>query len=280
MSENCNHDCSSCGENCASRQPSQGAPADFHVPQNARSNIKKVIAVMSGKGGVGKSMVTSLLASSFARAERKTAILDADITGPSIPQAFGLKEKATGNSESIFPAVSRTGIKVMSMNLLLQNNTDPVVWRGPILADMVTQFWRDVEWGDIDAMFVDMPPGTGDVPLTVFQSLPINGIVVVTSPQDLAGMIVEKAIKMAGLMNIPIIAVVENMSYFKCPNCDMVHEIFGRGRLESVATSHCVKVICRLPINPEIAAAADRGDIESIRVDELKPVIEAVDKLN
>ena len=276
MSESCNHDCSSCGENCASREQD---PASFRVPQNDSSNIGRVIAVVSGKGGVGKSMVTSLLASASARSGLKTAVLDADITGPSIPRAFGLREKATGCGETIFPVVSRTGIEVMSMNLLLPNDTDPVIWRGPVLANMVTQFWQNVEWGDIDTMFVDMPPGTGDVPLTVFQSLPIDGIIVVTSPQDLTGMIVEKAVRMADMMKIPVLALVENMSFFKCPNCGEVHELFGRGKLEGLATRYCVELICRLPVRPEIAAAADRGEIENLTVEELQPVLDAIGKL-
>ncbi|MBQ9564382.1 MAG: Mrp/NBP35 family ATP-binding protein [Synergistaceae bacterium] len=278
MSESCTHDCSSCGENCASRTTQQ-APADLRVPQNEESNIRRVVAVVSGKGGVGKSMVTSLLAAASARAGLRTAALDADITGPSLPQAFGLKEKARGTEDSIFPVVSRTGIKVMSMNLLLPHDTDPVIWRGPVLASMVTQFWQNVEWGDIDTMFVDMPPGTGDVPLTVFQSLPIDGIVVVTSPQQLAGMIVEKAIKMAGMMDIPVLALVENMSFFKCPNCGKTHDLFGNGKLEGLAARYCVETLCRLPVRPEIAAAADRGDIESIQEEELTPVLDAIAKL-
>ena len=276
MSESCNHDCSSCGESCANREQN---PASFRVPQNARSNIKKVIAVVSGKGGVGKSMITSLLASASVRAGLKTAVLDADITGPSIPQAFGLRKKATGSGETIFPVAGRTGIEIMSMNLLLPSDTDPVIWRGPVLANMVTQFWQNVEWGDIDTMFVDMPPGTGDVPLTVFQSLPIDGIVVVTSPQQLAGMIVEKAVRMAGMMNIPVLALVENMSFFKCPSCGMTHDLFGRGRLEGLAARYCVETVCRLPVRPEIAAAADRGEIENLTVEELQPVLDAIGRL-
>ena len=278
MSENCTHDCSSCGESCASRATPQ-APADLRVPQNEESNIRKVVAVVSGKGGVGKSMVTSLLAAASARAGLRTAILDADVTGPSIPQAFGLREKATGTENSIFPVRSRTGIGVMSMNLLLPRDTDPVIWRGPVLASMVTQFWQNVEWGDIDTMFVDMPPGTGDVPLTVFQSLPIDGIVVVTSPQQLAGMIVEKAVKMANMMNIPILALVENMSFFECPNCGQTHDLFGKSKLEGLAARCCVETDCRLPLNPEIAAAADRGDIESLTVEELSPVLDAIKRI-
>ena len=280
MSENCNHDCSSCGESCESRGSANGrGNAPLRVPQNEDSNVRKVIAVVSGKGGVGKSLVTALLASASSRAGQRTAVLDADITGPSIPQSFGLRERAVGTGHSILPARSRTGVEVMSMNLLLNSETDPVVWRGPILADMVRQFWQDVEWGDLDVMFVDMPPGTGDVPLTVFQALPVDGIVVVTSPQSMVGMIVEKAVKMANMMNIPILALVENMSYFKCPNCGKTHDLFGLGDLEHLAVSHCVETVCRLPVNPEIAAAVDRGDVESLSVDELAPVLEAIRRL-
>ena len=215
MSE-CTHDCSSCGQSCASRT----APQDLHEKLNELSSVKKVIAVVSGKGGVGKSLVTSAMAVEMSRRGHKTAILDADITGPSIPKAFGLKERAKGNDFGIIPETTKTGIDIMSINLLLEHNTDPVVWRGPVISGTVKQFWTDVIWKDVDYMFVDMPPGTGDVPLTVFQSLPLDGIIVVASPQELVGMIVEKAVKMAELMNVPILGLVENMSYFKCPDCD------------------------------------------------------------
>ena len=276
MSENCNHDCSSCGEDCESRE---GQPVDFRAPLNPNSTVHKVIAVVSGKGGVGKSMVTSLLAAGSCRAGFSTAVLDADVTGPSIPQSFGLREKASGTKEFIYPVRSKTGISVMSMNLLLEEATDPVVWRGPILAGIVKQFWSEVEWGDVRYMFVDMPPGTGDVPLTVFQSLPVDGIVVVTSPQEMVGMIVEKAVKMAGMMDIPILALVENMSYFKCPDCGKVHDIFGKSHLEEIAEKYDIKTVCRLPMDPAIANAADEGEIEFLKEDALQPVMEVVQRL-
>ena len=275
MSENCNHECSSCGEICDSREEAQ---VDFRVPLNDKSKVEKVIAVVSGKGGVGKSMVTSLLAASSCRAGFSTAILDADITGPSIPQSFGLREMAGGTKESLYPVRTKTGISVMSMNLLLENTTDPVVWRGPILAGVVKQFWAEVDWGDIKYMFVDMPPGTGDVPLTVFQSLPVDGIVVVTSPQEMVGMIVEKAVKMASMMEIPILALVENMSYFKCPDCGKVHDIFGKSHMEEIAGKYGIQTTCRLPMDPAIADAADKGEIEFLKEDDLQPVMDMIRK--
>lgn len=276
MSENCNNDCGSCGETCESRKEQQ---VDFRVPLNEKSKVHRVIAVVSGKGGVGKSMVTALLAAASSRAGIQTAVLDADITGPSIPRVFGLKEKATGTQEIIYPVMSRTGIAVMSMNLLLEDNTDPVVWRGPILAGTVKQFWSDVAWGDIEYMFVDLPPGTGDVPLTVFQSLPVDGIIVVTSPQEMVSMIVEKAVKMADMMNVPILAMVENMSYFKCPDCGKKHDIFGRSRAEETAKRYGIKTVCRLPMDPAIAAAADEGEIEFLKEDDLQPVADVIRSL-
>lgn len=230
MSENCNHNCENCSENCAQRDPKS-----FLEAPNALSSIKKVVAIMSGKGGVGKSMVTGLMAVLAQKAGLKTAILDADITGPSIPKMFGVTEKATGDENGIYPAITSTGIRVMSLNLLTARETDPVVWRGPIIAGTVKQFWTDVVWGDVDIMFVDMPPGTGDVPLTVFQSIPVDGILVVTSPQELVGMIVEKAVNMAGLMNIPIFGLIENMSYFTCPDCGKKHSIFGESHIDEIA---------------------------------------------
>ena len=226
------------------------------------SNIKKVIAVVSGKGGVGKSLVTSLLAVNMNRAGKHSAILDADITGPSIPKLFGIHEKALGNEDGILPCKSKTGIDVMSINLLLENDTDPVVWRGPVIAGTVKQFYTDVIWRDVDFMFVDMPPGTGDVPLTVFQSLPIAGIVVVTSPQDLVSMIVEKAVNMARMMNIPVLGIVENMSYYECPHCGERSEIFGRSHIDETAHRFNIPAAARLPINPKLAAASDAGLIE------------------
>jgi Mrp family chromosome partitioning ATPase len=273
MSESCNHDCGSCSENCSDRASEQ---TDFRAKLNAKSHVKKVIAVISGKGGVGKSMVTSLLAVQTSRSGFKTAVLDADITGPSIPKGFGLTGKATGSENEMYPVVSTNGVSIMSLNLLLEHDTDPVIWRGPLIAGAVKQFWTDVVWGDIDYMYVDMPPGTGDVALTVFQSLPVDGIVVVTSPQELVSMIVEKAVKMAGMMNIPVLALVENMSYFTCPDCGKVHHIFGESHIDEIAEQHGVKTVCRLPINPELAAAADSGTIEMMDEPELEPLVKAL----
>ncbi len=258
MSENCTHDCSTCSSACASRT----APQDLHEKPNEYTHVKKVIGVVSGKGGVGKSLVTSLLAVLTARQGYQTAILDADMTGPSIPRAFGIHEQALSSEIGILPARSKTGIRIMSLNLLLENETDPVVWRGPVIAGAVKQFWTDVAWGDVDFMFVDMPPGTGDVPLTVFQSLPIDGIVVVATPQQLVGMIVEKAVNMATMMNIPVLALVENMSSFRCPDCGSVHAIFGESRADDIAKAHGISPVCRLPIDPKLAAAVDAGAIE------------------
>lgn len=238
------------------------------------SNIKKVIAVVSGKGGVGKSLVTSLLAVNMNRAGKHSAILDADITGSSIPKLFGIHEKALGNEDGILPCKSKTGIDVMSINLLLENDTDPVVWRGPVIAGTVKQFYTDVIWRDVDFMFVDMPPGTGDVPLTVFQSLPIAGIVVVTSPQDLVSMIVEKAVNMARMMNIPVLGIVENMSYYECPHCGERSEIFGRSHIDETAHRFNIPAAARLPINPKLAAASDAGLIEIYEGDWLNGITE------
>lgn len=229
---------------------------------NSQSNVKKMIGVVSGKGGVGKSSVTSMLAVATQRLGYQVAILDADITGPSIPKAFGLTEKAQGSDLGIFPVVSKTGIKTMSVNSLLEDTTDPVVWRGPVLSGVIEQFWNDVIWEDIDVMYVDMPPGTGDVALTVFQSLPLDGIVIVTSPQELVSMIVEKAVKMANMMNVPVVGIVENMSYFTCPSCNEKHYIFGESHIEDVAGKYGISQIAQLPINPKIAAACDKGMIE------------------
>lgn len=259
MSETCNHDCGACGESCNERQQEA---ADFKAAANAMSHVKKVIAVASGKGGVGKSLVTSLLASAMQKKGYQCAILDADITGPSIPKAFQLHERAEGNQLGIFPVKTKTGISVMSLNLLLENETDPVVWRGPIIADMVKQFWTDVIWEDEDYMFVDMPPGTGDVPLTVFQSLPVDGVVIVTSPQALVGMIVEKAVNMARTMKVPVLGIVENMSYFKCPDCGKEIPVFGESHIDEIASKYQIETVCRLPIRPELAAMADAGRME------------------
>ncbi|MBQ4372425.1 MAG: Mrp/NBP35 family ATP-binding protein [Firmicutes bacterium] len=271
MAQNCDHNCEHCAENCADRT----SPESFLEPANKQSNIKKVIGVVSGKGGVGKSLVTSMLASAMAKGGRNVAILDADLTGPSIPKMFGLKGIVGASEEGIIPAVTENGIKVMSVNLMLPSADDPVVWRGPVIAGVVKQFWSDVIWGDIDYMFVDMPPGTGDVPLTVFQSLPVSGIVVVTSPQDLVGMIVGKAVKMAALMNIPVIGVVENMSYFQCPDCGSRHYIFGKSRLEELAEEYGILKTARLPLDPAVAAKCDEGRAQDIDTSELEDIVAA-----
>lgn len=232
------------------------------APLNERSAVRKVIAVVSGKGGVGKSLITSLLAVHTNRKGLHTAILDADITGPSIPKTFHLNEHATGNSKGIFPVKTKTGISVMSLNLLLENETDPVIWRGPAISGIIKQFWKDVVWDDIDVMFVDMPPGTGDVSLTVFQSLPLDGIIIVTTPQELVEMIVEKAVKMAELMHIPIMGIVENMSYFTCPDCGRKYNIFGESSLAQIAARHGIPLICKIPLDQDLSASADSGKIE------------------
>ncbi len=275
MSE-CNHDCSSCSQSCSSREGQ--APADLHEELNPLSSVRKVIGVVSGKGGVGKSIVTSLMAVMFGRKGYHTAILDADITGPSIPKAFGINEKAVGSEAGLFPVKTHGGTDIMSVNLILENDTDPVLWRGPILAGAVKQFWSDVIWEDVDYMFVDMPPGTGDVPLTVFQSLPLDGIIIVTSPQELVSMIVGKAVKMAKLMNIPILGIIENMSYYVCPDCGGKHYPFGKSRLEEVAKEYGIDILGRLPIDPENAAACDAGKIESLVNDAAKEAAEALEK--
>lgn len=254
MSEECTHDCSSCSSKCSE--------ADLIEKTNEFSKVKKVIAVVSGKGGVGKSLVTSTLAVMSKRRGYNTAILDADITGPSIPKAFGITNKAKGNEHGIFPEETTTGIEVMSLNLLIENETDPVVWRGPVIAGTVKQFWTDVIWGDVDYMFIDMPPGTGDVPLTVFQSLPLDGIIVVTAVQELVSMIVEKAAKMAQLMNVPIIGIVENMSYFKCPDCGKEHKIFGESHIEEYAEKYGTQVLAKLPIDSSLTKCTDTGTME------------------
>ena len=260
MSEECTHDCSSCGENCSSRDPKS-----FLEKPNELSSIKKVIGVVSGKGGVGKSIVTSMLAVLLQRMGKRTAILDADITGPSIPTAFGIKDKAKGSEDGLFPEVSKTGVQVMSLNLLLEDETDPVVWRGPVIAGAVKQFWTDVIWDDVDIMLVDMPPGTGDVPLTVFQSLPVEGVVIVTSPQELVSMIVEKAAKMAEMMNIPVVGLVENMSYITCPDCGKQIRVFGESGVERIAETFSIDNVAKLPLDPALAAAVDGGNIEDFQ---------------
>lgn len=258
MSENCNQTCSSCSDDCADRKE----PMDFTAKPHELSSIKKVIGIVSGKGGVGKSLVTSTLAVAMNRKGYHTAILDADITGPSIPKAFGIKERPGASELGLYPAISETGIQIMSINLLLKDETDPVIWRGPILGSTVKQFWSEVIWGDVDYMFIDMPPGTGDVPLTVFQSIKMDGIIIVASPQELVSMIVAKAVKMAETMNIPIIGLVENMAYFQCPDCNKKYKIFGESGLEKIAQQHQLKILAKLPIDPQIAEACDHGKIE------------------
>jgi len=258
MSE-CKNDCESCGESCPDRTEQQ---TDFRAKANELSCVKKVVAIVSGKGGVGKSLVASMLAVLARRSRYKAAILDADVTGPSIPKAFGLFQRAEGSDAGLFPARTKTGIEVMSLNLLLEDDTDPVVWRGPIISGTVKQFWTEVIWGDVDFMFVDMPPGTGDVPLTVFQSLPVDGVVVVASPQELVGMIVEKAVKMAGMMNIPVLGLVENMSYMVCPDCGKELMPFGKSHADAIAKRHGIPSIARIPVDTRLAAACDKGAIE------------------
>lgn len=275
MSENCNHSCSSCSANCAERKAQK---TDFLEKPHDMSSIKKVIGIVSGKGGVGKSLVTSLLAVTMNRKGYNSAILDADVTGPSIPKAFGIKEKAVGNEFGLLPVRTKTGIDIMSVNLLLEKDTDPVVWRGPVIAGVVKQFWTDVIWSDVDFMFVDMPPGTGDVPLTVFQSIPVDGIIVVTSPQELVSMIVTKAVRMAEMMNIPVIGLVENMSYYKCSDCGKEHKIFGDSHIEEIAEKHNLKVLAKLPIDPKITAACDKGMIELFEGDWLDPVAKILEE--
>ena len=267
MSENCTHDCSSCGVDCPSRDAQQ--QPDFSAPANPHSHVKKVIGVVSGKGGVGKSLVTSLMAALMRRRGHSVAILDADITGPSIPKAFGVHGQLMGNDEGIYPATSATGIEMVSLNLLVSNETDPVVWRGPIIAGTVKQFWTDVMWGDVDFMFVDMPPGTGDVPLTVFQSLPL----------ELVGMIVEKAVNMAAMMSVPTLGIVENMSFFVCDQCGKEHRVFGESHVDEIASRHGIQSVARLPIAPAFAAACDNGTIEMVEAPWLEALAEQLEKL-
>lgn len=275
MSENCNHNCSECGKDCSSRQDPQRLLEKPHE----LTRVKKIIGIVSGKGGVGKSMITSLLAVSMQRRGLSTAILDADITGPSIPKAFGIKDRPDGSDIGLFPVKSKLGTKIMSVNLLLENETDPVIWRGPVIAGTVKQFWTDVIWGDVDYMFVDMPPGTGDVPLTVFQSIPVDGIVVVTSPQELVEMIVGKAVKMAEMMNIPILGIVENMSYFECPDCGKKHSVFGESRIDALAEKYGIDTVSKLPINPKLANSCDRGMIELFEGDWLDNMADKIETL-
>lgn len=273
MSENCNHNCSECSSNCGERTQ----PQSMIEKMNEMSNIKKVIGVVSGKGGVGKSLVTSMLAVKMRQKGYNTAILDADITGPSIPKAFGLCEKALSTEMGLFPMDTKTGIKTMSINLLLDDETSPVIWRGPVIAGAVKQFWSDVIWGDVDYMFVDMPPGTGDVPLTVFQSLPVDGIVVVTSPQELVSMIVGKAVNMAEMMNIPVLGIVENMSYFECPDCGKKHSIFGESHVDELAKQYNINTVSKIPIDKTIAQKCDSGKAEEINCSCLEDIVNAIE---
>ena len=273
MSENCTHNCETCKvSGCKDR-----TVQSLEVPANEFSNIKKVIAVVSGKGGVGKSMVTSLLSVLSRRRGHQTAIIDADITGPSIPKTFRIDQKALVTDEAIFPVATKTGIEMISINLLLEDETKPVIWRGPILAGTVKQFWSDVMWQDVDIMFVDCPPGTGDVPLTVFQSLPIDGIVIVTSPQDLVSMIVEKAVKMAEMMNVPILGIVENMSYFVCDNCNEKHFIYGASNIEELANNYGIKQVAKLPMEKKLRELVDAGLIEDFQGTWLDQLMDAIE---
>ena len=271
MSETCTHDCSSCKSNCDHRAPQ-------HEPPHAKSHIKKVIGVVSGKGGVGKSMTSAMLAVSMRRLGYKAGVLDADITGPSIPRLFGVKGPATGDGESINPICSRTGVEIMSINLLLDDPEAPVVWRGPVIAGAVKQFWQEVVW-DVDFLFVDMPPGTGDVPLTVFQTLPVDGIVIVSSPQELVGMIVGKAVQMAQMMHVPILGLVENMSYAVCPDCGKHINVFGDSHVDEIADKYKLPVLAKMPIDPELAKEADAGMIEVFAGDYLDNAAQTVAKL-
>ena len=269
----CNGNCSSCSSDCEDRKQES-----LLAQLNPKSTVKKVVAVVSGKGGVGKSTVTSMLAVAMARKGKRVGVLDADITGPSAPTAFGVSECQGANDDGLYPALTRGGIQVMSINLLLDNPGDPVVWRGPVIAGAVKQFWTDVIWEDVDYLFVDMPPGTGDVPLTVFQSLPVDGVVIVTSPQDLVSMIVTKAVRMAEMMHIPVLGFVENYSYLECPDCGKRIKVFGEGHLDEVAQNLGLPVLARLPIDPKVAEAYDNGLMETIDTEPVNPVIEAIEK--
>ena len=272
MSSSCNGNCSTCGSDCADRKQES-----LLAQLNPRSSVKKVIAVVSGKGGVGKSTVTSTLAVAMARKGYRVGVLDADITGPSAPTAFGVTECQGADDSGLYPALTRGGIQVMSINLLLDNPADPVVWRGPVIAGAVKQFWTDVIWEDVDYLFVDMPPGTGDVPLTVFQSLPVDGIVIVTSPQDLVSMIVSKAVKMANMMHIPVLGFVENYSYLECPDCGKKIEVFGKSHLEEVAAKFELPILARLPIDPKVAEAYDNGLMETVDTEKVSGVVAAIE---
>ena len=270
----CSHNCGS----CSSADKASCGSQDFRVMPNEMTSVKKIIGVVSGKGGVGKSMVTSLLAVTMNRRGHRTAILDADVTGPSIPKVFGVKGNPIGTKYGLYPMKSKNGVEIMSTNLLLENETDPVVWRGPVIANMVKQFWSDVIWAEEDFMFIDMPPGTGDVPLTVFQSIPVDGIIIVTSPQELVSMIVEKAVKMAEAMNIPILGMVENMSYFECPDCGNKYSIFGESKAEETAKNLNIPIVAKIPMNMSLSAASDNGDIESFEGNWLDGIADALEK--
>ncbi len=269
----CNGNCSECGSDCADRKPES-----LLAELNPNASVKKVIAVVSGKGGVGKSTVTSMLAVAMAREGKRVGILDADITGPSAPTAFGVTECQGADESGLYPALTRTGIQVMSINLLLDNPADPVVWRGPVIAGAVKQFWTDVIWEDVDYLFVDMPPGTGDVPLTVFQSLPVDGVIIVTSPQDLVSMIVAKAVKMANMMHIPVLGFVENYSYLRCPDCGRKISVFGKSHLDEIAAQFDLPILARLPIDPAVAEAYDNGQMETVNTEALSAAVEAIEK--
>ncbi|HHY81692.1 MAG TPA: Mrp/NBP35 family ATP-binding protein [Clostridiales bacterium] len=274
MSKSCNYNCESCSTDCNKR-----GKKDFSAKPHELTNIKKVIGIISGKGGVGKSLVTSLLAVSMRRKGYNIGILDGDITGPSIPKVFGINEKAYGSEIGLYPVESRTGISIMSVNLLLKEDTDPVIWRGPIIGNMVKQFWTDVVWGSLDYLFIDMPPGTGDVPLTVFQSIPLDGIVIVTSPQELVSMIVSKAVGMAEMMSIPIIGLVENMSYFHCPDNGKDYRIFGDSHIDDIAQQHNIETLAKLPIDPDLAAACDKGEIELYKGDWVQNISQVLEDM-
>lgn len=281
-SEECTHNCDTCGLNCASREQGgdqKTGKESFLAPLNSKSSVKNVIGIVSGKGGVGKSLVTTMLAVRTRLLRKNVGIIDADITGPSIPRAFGLTDRITSTEDGLMiPVAARSGIQVISSNLLLDHDTDPIIWRGPVIAGGVKQFWSDTYWDNIDYMYVDMPPGTGDVPLTVFQSLPVNGIVIVTSPQELVSMIVTKAIRMAEEMDIPVIGIIENMSYYKCPDCGAKHEIFGESHIDEIAEAAGVPVLARIPIDPSIAAAVDAGQAEMLKADWLDDAVKAIVK--
>ncbi|MBQ7830523.1 MAG: Mrp/NBP35 family ATP-binding protein [Clostridia bacterium] len=275
MSENCTHNCSTCSANCSSRKKEKES---FLKEPHKKSSIKKVIGIVSGKGGVGKSLTTSLLASFAQKQGLSVGIMDADITGPSIPKMFGVKDRATGDESGINTVLSPSGMQMMSMNLLLDEETSPVIWRGMVISGTVMQFWTDVIWKDLDLLFIDMPPGTGDVPLTVFQSIPIAGIVIVTTPQDLVKMVVEKAVNMARIMNVPVLGLVENMSYLSCPDCGKKIEVFGASKAETLAMEYGIPAVARMPLDARISTLADSGRIEDYETDALKDVFAAIER--